>query len=158
MMKINLGKIGKVEVDKKLKARLKISSEELKEKYPKLFNNLSVKAKEIIKESIDSGNEIKTKKNEKEITQFFETIRQLSGNLGVGADEIDEIEKIDEYKSKQMDTGRIQYGSDEIQTIDRDTGKKEGKILLGHGGEKGKLVPIKIQEKLTMYLEHDGII
>jgi hypothetical protein len=48
------------------------------------------------------------------------------------------------------------YESDEIQTIDRDSGKKEGVIKLAPGKKEGKLVPIKILEKSKIYLEHDG--
>lgn len=151
MAKINLGNLGNVDVGKKLKTNLTISIEELYERFPDISDN----AKIVIKEAYNTSDEIKTKKTEKEITKYFETIKQVTGKFGVGSDEIDEIEKIDKFKGEEMDQGRIEYESG-IQTIDRETGKEEGKIVLGRGGQEGKLVPIKIDENLSMFLEHDG--
>jgi hypothetical protein len=76
--------------------------------------------------------------------------------MGFGKDEMNEYKKSQDYKRQQMDSGDMNYESDEIATIDRDSGKKEGVIKLAKGKDEGKLVPVKILEKSEIYLEHDG--
>ncbi len=166
MVKIDIGNLGWVDVGKKLKSQLKINSTELLEKYSDLKANLSPEAIRIIKEAVDQKKEVKTKKNETEITKFFEKYKSFSGTMGVGEDEIGEMEKIDGFKSQQMDADDMGQGQVNLtdsrpetngyETYDRDSGLEEGQITLGRAGKEGKLVPVKINEKLSMFLEHDG--
>lgn len=160
MVKIELGNLGSVDVSKKFKANLNVTSEELFERFGNLAEDLTPQGKQIIQESIDTGREVKSKTSEDEITKFFEKIKALSGKYGVGEDELDELEPIEQEKTKQMDAGSsgsaaVDYDSGKV-TIDKNTGKKEGKVLLGSQGKEGKVVPIKISENLKLYIEHDG--
>lgn len=154
MVVIDLGKIGTVDVSKKLVCNLNISSKALFGKYPKLVEDLSQEGIEIIKESVDKNREVKTKNSENEIRTFFEKFKSFSGTLGFGEDEEKEMEESEELEKEQMDKGEYEYKSKD--TYDRKTGKKEGEIKLGSEGNKGKLVPLVINESLEMALNHEG--
>ena len=160
MVEINLGDMGSVNVSKKLKANLNVSTDELFEQFQALVGNLSGEATALIRDAVDDGKEVKTKKQEGEIREFFNKIKAVSGtSMGFGADEMDELEESDKLKGEQMDKGTYNYGdseSGEYQTLDRDTGEAEGKVILSGGNEDGKLVPIVINESVKLYLEHDG--
>ena len=158
MARIDLGPgLGFVEVGRRLKANLKVSSDTLFDKFSDLTADLSSESVGIIRGAVDKGTETRLKGNaSSEINDYFEKIKSLSSKLGFGADEMDEYQRSQDYKRQQMDSGDMAYESDEIATIDRDSGKKEGVIKLAQGKDEGKLVPVKILEKSKIYLEHDG--
>jgi hypothetical protein len=158
MAKIDLGPgLGYVEIGRKFKASLKVSSSALFDRFSNLTADLSTDSVNIIRGAIDQGTETRLKGNaSSEIADYFEKIKTLQGNMGFGADEMDEYKKSQEYKRQQRDSGDMGYESDEIVTIDRDSGKREGVIKLAQGKDEGKLVPIKILEKSKIFLEHDG--
>ncbi|MBN2156437.1 MAG: hypothetical protein JW776_10370 [Candidatus Lokiarchaeota archaeon] len=158
MAKLDLGPLGIVEIGRRsFKANLNISSEALFGKYSNLTSDLSTDSVNIIRDSIDKGTEERIRgSTSSEISDYFEKIKSLQGKLGFGADERKEYAEAQDYKRKQMDSGKMAYESDEIQTIDRDSGKKEGVIKLTPGKKEGKLVPVKILENSKIYLEHDG--
>jgi hypothetical protein len=158
MATINLGgSLGSVEIGRRLKANLNISSGALFDKFSDLTADLSTESVGIIREAVDNGTEPRLRGNaSSEVHDYFDKIKSLSGKMGFGKDEMNEYKKSQDYKRQQMDSGDMNYESDEIATIDRDSGKKEGVIKLAKGKDEGKLVPVKILEKSEIYLEHDG--
>ena len=157
MAKIDLGSFGSVEIGRRLKANLNIGSGALFDKFSDLTADLSTESVGIIRDAVDNGTEPRLRGSaSSEVNDYFEKINSLQGKLGFGADEMDEYSKSQNYKRQQMDSGDMAYESDEIATIDRDSGKKEGVIKLAQGKDEGKLVPVKIMEKSEIYLEHDG--
>jgi hypothetical protein len=157
MATINLGSLGSVEIGRRLKANLNIGSGALFDKFSDLTADLSTESVGIIREAVDNGTEPRLRGNaSSEVHDYFDKIKSLSGKMGFGKDEMNEYKKSQDYKRQQMDSGDMNYESDEIATIDRDSGKKEGVIKLAKGKDEGKLVPVKILEKSEIYLEHDG--
>jgi hypothetical protein len=57
-------------------------------------------------------------------------------------------------KKNKWNKGEYKYTSS--TTYDKRQGKKEGEIKLGPEGNKGKLVPLIINESLEMALNHEG--
>lgn len=155
MVEIDLGDLGSVEVDSRLKLDLTISVDELFNKYPSLVEDLPQEAIQIIRDSVGSWRGEKTKKHEGAIREYFQKVKSVARPLGVGEDEIDEMDNIDGVKRQEMDEGRVGYGSG-TSTYDRDSGAKEGEIELGPAGQEGKVVPVALKEELKLYLEHDG--
>ncbi len=157
MAKLDLGSLGYVEVGRRLRAHLNVSSETLFDKFSDLTADLSSESVSAVRSAVDSGAEVRLKGNtSSEVNDYFEKIKSLSGKLGFGADEMNEYNKAQDYKRRQMDSGEMAYESDTIETIDHDSGQKEGVIKLAKGKTEGKLVPVKILEKSKIYLEHDG--
>ncbi len=158
MATINLGgSLGTVEIGRRLKANLNISSGALFDKFSDLTADLSTESVGIIREVVDNGTEPRLRGSaSSEVHDYFDKIKSLSGKMGFGKDEMNEYRKSQDYKRQQMDSGDMNYETDEIATIDRDSGKKEGVIKLAKGKDEGKLVPVKILEKSEIYLEHDG--
>ncbi|MHA1111740.1 MAG: hypothetical protein ACTSRE_11605 [Promethearchaeota archaeon] len=157
MAKIDLGSFGSVEIGRRLKANLNIGSGALFDKFSDLTADLSTESVGIIRDAVDNGTEPRLRGSaSSEVNDYFEKINSLQGKLGFGADEMNEYSKAQGYKRLQLDSGDMEYESDEIATIDRDSGKKEGVIKLAKGKDEGKLVPVKILEKSEIYLEHDG--
>ncbi|MBD3353226.1 MAG: hypothetical protein GF364_17230 [Candidatus Lokiarchaeota archaeon] len=155
MVEIDLEKLGSVEVDSRLKLDLKISVDELFNKYPSLVEDLPNEAIQVIRDAEGTWRGEKTKGYEEEITEYFQKVKSVSGTLGVGEDEIDELENIDAIKGQEMDEGVVYYKDGEL-TYDKDTGAAEGRIRLSAEGNEGKVVPVALSEKLKLYLEHDG--
>ncbi|MBD3350825.1 MAG: hypothetical protein GF364_04985, partial [Candidatus Lokiarchaeota archaeon] len=152
MVKINLGTLGSVDVDKKLQSNLYISSDELFEKFSSAAESLSSDAREAIREAVDTGSKVKIKKQQDEITEFFEKVKYQASNYSLEDELLDDIEEDDDVE--QAEVG-YDDGSDDIDHIS----DRKGKIILGSGGEEeGATVPIKITENAKLILDHDGTV
>lgn len=155
MVEIDLGDLGSVEVDNRLKLDLTIGVDELFNKYPSLVEDLPQEAIQIIRDAVGSWRGEKTRKYEDDITEYFQKVKALARDLGVGEDEVDELDDIEEAKRQEMDEGVVDY-DDDTTTYDYDSGAEEGRIKLGPAGQEGKVVPVALKEELKLFLEHDG--
>ncbi|MGC9781157.1 MAG: hypothetical protein HZR80_18085 [Candidatus Heimdallarchaeota archaeon] len=155
MTSIILESLGTVTINKKLKIEINISAEELFERFPELTDNLSFDGKHMIRLAINSKYEPELFGKKQEIIDYFEGIESQLKQLGFGAEESEEKEEAEELKGEEMDETEGELEEDQ-DTFDKETGEKEGKLILGDSEMDSKLVPIKIDEKIELFFEHDG--
>ncbi len=174
MVTIKLNDIGKVEIDKRLKAELTITTRELFEQFSEAAAKLSSKAKDIIYLAVDRKEDPKVKKQENEIRNFFlaveakstrmkleeaEPEKEEKKGMGFAEEEKVEEEEAEELKAEEMEETEIKtLDSDEevvVETVDEETGEVEGELTIEEDTES-KLVPIVIKEKYEAFYKNDG--
>ena len=98
MAKLDLGSLGYVEIGRRLRANLNVSSETLFDKFSDLTADLSSESVSAIRSAVDSGEEVRLRGNtSSEVNDYFEKIKSLSGKMGFGAGEMDEYDICDDY-------------------------------------------------------------
>ena len=153
---INLNDLGIVEISKKLKANLTITSRELFNRFSEEAILLSYESKDTIKSAVDNNLEPRIKKGrEEEITQFFEKIRDKTSDLGFGEEEKEEEVEAEELKSEDIEEEEVAE-IEEQETFDEVTGEKEGTLILGDEKVESDLIPITIKEKIELFYNRDG--
>ncbi|MCK5298747.1 MAG: hypothetical protein KAJ76_07565, partial [Candidatus Heimdallarchaeota archaeon] len=96
MVTIKLNDIGKVEIDKRLKAELTITTRELFEQFSEAAAKLSPKSKDIIYLAVDRKEDPKVKKQENEIRNFFLAVEAKSTKMKLEEEETKETEPEEE--------------------------------------------------------------
>ncbi|MHA1731169.1 MAG: hypothetical protein ACTSU5_04465 [Promethearchaeota archaeon] len=154
--------IGTAIVEKNLECDFSVSADEFFDRYSAEASGLSAGAIEVLRTAIDSGKRQKLKKERDDIDAFLSKIQSGSGGrYGESADEWEEHGEIEELKGREMDatgpssTGRVSYESG-TGTYDETTGKKEGVVEFGSGGNEGKLVPLIVSEHVETHQTHEG--
>ncbi|HUU77993.1 MAG TPA: hypothetical protein VMX55_06570 [candidate division Zixibacteria bacterium] len=150
-----LCKYGFIEINKKLKASLTLSSKKLFSLYPDAVDKLSFESKNLIRIAIDEGLMPSIRGKEKEIISFFENISQDTSKFGFDEEEAEEAQISEELKGEEMEEEDLVYSSEQ-ETFDNVSGEIEGKIILGDDKMDSKLVPVKIQEKIELFYDRDG--
>ncbi|MCK5046089.1 MAG: hypothetical protein KAS22_05885, partial [Candidatus Heimdallarchaeota archaeon] len=175
MVTIKLNDIGKVEIDKRLKAELTITTRELFEQFSEAAAKLSPKSKDIIYLAVDRKEDPKVKKQENEIRNFFLAVEAKSTKMkleetkeaeldeekkGMGFAEEEEVEEeeAEELKAEEMEETEIKTIESEeviVETVDEETGEVEGELTIEEDTDS-KLVPIVIKEKYEAFYKNDG--
>ncbi|MCK5183946.1 MAG: hypothetical protein KAQ95_06555 [Candidatus Heimdallarchaeota archaeon] len=174
MVTIKLNDIGKVEIDKRLKAELTITTRELFEQFSEAAAKLSPKSKDIIYLAVDRKEDPKVKKQENEIRNFFLAVEAKSTRMkleekaepeeekkGMGFAEEEEVEEeeAEELKAEEMEEAELEIVDSEeevvVETVDEETGEVEGELTIEEDTDS-KLVPIVIKEKYEAFYKNDG--
>ncbi|MBN1330273.1 MAG: hypothetical protein JXA54_12435 [Candidatus Heimdallarchaeota archaeon] len=155
MTSFNLQTLGTVEVGKKLIAKINISAEELFNKFPELTARLSFDCKNMIRLAINNDLEPQLRGNKDETVAFFCALETHLQQLGFGLDEKEELENAEKLKGEDIDEVES-VTQNNLETYDEKSGKLEGKIKLGDNQMESKLVPIKFEEKIELFYEHDS--
>ena len=174
MVTIKLNDIGKVEIDKRLKAELTITTRELFEQFSEAAAKLSPKSKDIIYLAVDRKEDPKVKKQENEIRNFFLAVEAKSTRMkleekaepeeekkGMGFAEEEEVEEeeAEELKAEEMEEAELEIVDSEeeiiVETVDEETGEVEGELTIEEDTDS-KLVPIVIKEKYETFYKNDG--
>ncbi|MHA1646422.1 MAG: hypothetical protein ACTSVL_02520, partial [Promethearchaeota archaeon] len=156
-MSYNITNIGKAEITKKwLKCNFNISADEFFNKFNDFIEEYL--PLDVIRTAIEKpGSEIKIDKKHKDrIDDFFKKIKERQDSdvqMGFGAEESQEYGDSESMKTTGETSEKIEYRS--FDTFDKETGKKEGKIILGTPGATGKLVPIEIIEKVETHFKYN---
>ncbi|HUT80250.1 MAG TPA: hypothetical protein VMZ29_03530 [Candidatus Bathyarchaeia archaeon] len=155
MTSFNLQTLGTVEIEKKLIARINISAEKLFEKFPEHTAKLSFDCKNMIRLAINNDLEPQLRGNKAETIAFFSALENQLQQLGFDLEEKEEQEEAEELKGADIDEVDIVTYDSQL-TYDKDSGLQEGKLNLGDNQMETKLVPIKLEEKIELFYEHDS--
>ncbi len=155
MTSFNLLSLGTVEIGKKLVVKISISAEELFERFPELTAKLSFDCKNMIRLAINNDLEPQLRGNKEETIAYFSAIENHLQQYGFDLEEKEEQEEAEELKGE--DVNEVENVTQKsLETFDEDSGLHEGKLTYGDDQMESRLVPIKLEEKIELFYEHDG--
>ncbi|MHA1220606.1 MAG: COG1470 family protein [Candidatus Heimdallarchaeota archaeon] len=152
----DLQHLGSAKVDKRLKLTLTISAEELFDQFPELTAELSFDSKHMIRLAVNKKLEPQLDRYRKEINDYFTAIENHLKGSGFGSEEKQEMAEAELLKGEDVEEDEIEPQQDEQETFDKDSNIKEGTLILGDTTMESKLVPIKVEEKIELFFEHDS--